>query len=95
MLHAIGNNSDELTLSEFCKTEVYSTSVSVCFKGDGFLKMFFEKTKTMSPEERAQFLEEDEVLLLEYNTDLSTYPSVCPSIAQLVERWTVVVLKIP
>ena len=29
--------------------------------GDGYLKTFFEKTKNMSPEERAQFLEADDV----------------------------------
>lgn len=29
--------------------------------GDGFLKTFLEKTKAMSPEERARYLEEDEV----------------------------------
>ena len=27
---------------------------------DGFLKTFFEKTKNMSPEERASYLESDE-----------------------------------
>jgi len=28
---------------------------------NGYLKTFFEKTKNMSPEERAQFLEADDV----------------------------------
>lgn len=31
------------------------------FEGAGFLKTFFEKTKDMSPTERAKYLEEDEV----------------------------------
>lgn len=29
--------------------------------GDGFLKKFFERTKNMTPEERADYLEEDDV----------------------------------
>lgn len=29
--------------------------------GDGFLKTFFAKTKDMTPEQRADFLEEDDV----------------------------------
>ena len=32
----------------------------VCI-GDGFLKTFFGKTKNMTPEERADYLEEDDV----------------------------------
>ena len=28
---------------------------------DGYLKTFLEKTKSMTPDERAQYLEEDEV----------------------------------
>ena len=34
---------------------------------DGYLKTFFEKTKAMTPEERADFLEEDDVRDLLYN----------------------------
>lgn len=31
------------------------------FAEDGFLKTFFEKTKGMTPEERAEYLERDDV----------------------------------
>lgn len=42
----------------------YGTILLNCvITGDGFLKTFFEKTKGMSPEERADYLEEDDVSL--------------------------------
>ena len=44
-----------------CKVFNAYWCLSFCKPGDGFLKTFFEKTKSMNPEDRGKFLEEDEV----------------------------------
>ena len=40
---------------------IFSVTHLPYFIDNGFLKTFFEKTKNMTPEERAEFLEEDDV----------------------------------
>ena len=59
------------------------------------MKTFFEKTKNMTPEERAEYLEKDDVSVFMYKTSKFKITVVHPSIAQLVERWTVVVYSYP
>lgn len=69
LLHALGNNSQCLSFGKFYP----GYTIHCCFVTtleDGFLKTFFEKTKNMSPEERAQYLEEDEVYLSSSNTSM-------------------------
>ena len=79
LLHAIGNNTDSITLSECgaqCDGSLFFTSLiknGQFFYGDvmfpcpydnaegGYLKTFFDKTKDMTPEEKGEYLEEDEV----------------------------------
>ena len=46
---------------EIIHVNVIHFPLVLCNVGDGFLKTFFEKTKTMSPDKRADFLEEDDV----------------------------------
>ena len=49
----------------------------------------------MTPEERAEYLEKDDVSVFMYKTSKFKITVVHPSIAQLVERWTVVVYSYP
>ncbi len=58
---------------------------------DGFLKTFFEKTQSLTPKQRADYLEEDDVSQFCIKFVKVCCIGVHPSIAQLVERWTVVV----
>ena len=62
LLHALGNCQDKITFSEswHCMISFTVNFVTMAAE-DGYLKTFFEKTKSMTPEERADFLEEDDV----------------------------------
>ena len=72
LLHALGNCTDKVAFSEwhtigidpsFPPRHVANSQDVLIYIAveDGFLKTFFEKTKDMTPEERAEYLEKDDV----------------------------------